>query len=71
MLRSFEDLHWVDPTTLELIGAGARRHRRLQVMFLLTARPDFVPPWLGHPHVTPLTLNRLGREPTAAIIGQG
>lgn len=70
VLIVIEDAHWIDPTTLELFSqildwiAGAR------VLMLLTSRPDNQPNLGGHPHVTRLTLNRLGRGPTDAIVSR-
>ena len=65
----FEDVHWIDPTSLE----AARSHRgpdaELSVLLLIvTYRPEFEPPWIGQPHVTALTLNRLGEREIAALI---
>ena len=55
----FEDLHWGDPTTLELLGRTVERVASLRVLLLLTARPEFRQPWLDQAHVTTLPLNRL------------
>jgi class 3 adenylate cyclase/predicted ATPase len=68
VLLVLEDAHWADPTTLELIGQTLDRIKNTQVLVLLTSRPDGEPRLSGHPHVTRLTLKRLGRGPTAAII---
>ena len=63
MLILFEDLHWIDPTSLELLTAIVDRVQRLPVLLLATARPEFTPPWPSHAHVTALSLSRLsGRE---------
>ena len=71
VLCLFEDVHWVDPTTLELIEQALDAIASSRVLFLLTARPTFQHGLGGHPHVTRLTLNRLGREPTADDHRQG
>ena len=61
----YEDLHWVDPSTLELLGLVVERVARLPVLMLITFRPEFRPPWTGHAHVTTLTIaaSAGGREP--------
>ena len=64
-----EDAHWIDPTTLELIEQCLDRIADARVLMLLTSRPDQQPPLAGHPHVTRLTLNRLGRAGVEAIVG--
>ena len=53
MLALYEDVHWADPTTLELIGRVVERVQRLPVLALVTFRPGFAPPWAGHGHVDP------------------
>ncbi len=63
VLELYEDLHWADPSTLELLGLLVERVRALPVLAVLTYRPEFSPPWSGHAHVTSLALNRLGRAP--------
>ena len=64
-----EDAHWVDPTTLELLQLIIERIARARVLVLVTARPTFEHQFGGHPIVTQLALNRLGRPQTLAIIG--
>jgi predicted ATPase/class 3 adenylate cyclase len=64
----FEDVHWADPTSLELLTLTLERLPRLPVLLLITARPEFVPPWPGHAHVTTVSLTRLNRRNGAAII---
>src|SRR6202047_912038 len=59
VLQIFEDAHWADPTSLELLGRAVDRVRTLPVLLIVTARPELQPPWIGQPHVTALTLNRL------------
>ena len=60
-----EDLHWIDPSTLEFLSLLIERMP--PILFLLTARPEFHPPWPMHAHVTQLTLSRLGREHVAQM----
>ena len=64
----FEDVHWIDPTSLEALGRTVDRIRTLGVLLIVTYRPEFEPPWIGRPHVTALTLNRLGEREIAAMI---
>ena len=68
VLMIFEDVHWVDPTSLEALGRVVDRIAALHVLLVVTFRPEFNAPWVGQSHVTSLTLNRLGeREATAMI----
>ena len=60
VLMIFEDVHWIDPTSLEALGRTVERLRTLGALLIVTYRPEFEPPWIGRPYVTALTLNRLG-----------
>jgi predicted ATPase len=62
VLVVFEDAHWIDPTSLELISAVVRRVADLRAMVIVTHRPEFAPPWLDFGHVTMLKLSHLGRS---------
>ena len=64
----FEDVHWADPTSRELLTAILDRVPRLRVLLLITARPEFTPPWPGHAHVTTVSLTRLSRRDGATLI---
>jgi len=64
----FEDVHWADPTSLELLTGTLEQVQRLPVLLLITARPEFTPPWPGHAHVTTVSLTRLNRRNGAALI---
>ena len=68
VLMIFEDVHWTDPTSLELFGRLVDRIPTLRVLLIVTSRPEFEPPWIGRPHVTALTLNRLTQRDIAAMI---
>ena len=68
VLMIFEDAHWIDPTSLEALGRAVDRIRTLSVLLIVTYRPEFNPPWVGQPHVTPITINRLGQREIAAMI---
>ena len=63
-----EDVHWSDPTTRELLDLLVDRVPTLRVLVIITFRPEFTPPWIGRPHVTMLTLNRLPRRQGAEMI---
>ncbi len=58
---AWEDLHWADPSTLELLTLVLDQVPTTRLLTLLTFRPDFTPPWRPHSHITQLTLTRLGR----------
>ena len=68
VLMIVEDIHWVDPTTLEALGRGVDRIKSVGVLLIMTYRPEFEPPWLGRPYVTALTLSRLGERDIATMI---
>ena len=68
VLLVFEDVHWADPTTLELVGQALDRIAGARVLMLLTSRPDNQPSLGRDPRVTRLGLDRLGRGPTEAIV---
>ncbi|MCK1284272.1 AAA family ATPase [Bradyrhizobium sp. 44] len=68
VLMIFEDLHWIDPTTRDLLDIFIRRIERMPVLLIATFRPDFAPLWADQPHVTVLTLNRLNRFDSEALV---
>jgi hypothetical protein len=68
LLMIFEDAHWTDPTSLEVLCRIVDRIRSLPVLLLVTFRPEFDPPWLGRPYVTALTINRLAERDISAMI---
>jgi class 3 adenylate cyclase/predicted ATPase len=68
VLMIFEDLHWIDPTSREFIDLVLARIDRLPVLLVATFRPEFQPPWTGQPHVTVMSLNRLGRNEGAVMV---
>ena len=68
VLMVFEDVHWIDPTSLETLGRTVERVTANRVLLVITYRPEFEPPWIGRPHVTALTLNRLGEREIANLI---
>jgi class 3 adenylate cyclase/predicted ATPase len=70
VLALYEDVHWIDPSTLELLGLVIERTRQLPVLALITFRPEFQPPWSGQAHVTSLTMSRLGRRQGADLVAR-
>ncbi len=70
LLQLWEDLHWADPSTLELLGLLIEQAPTASLLMVLTARPDFVSPWPARSHITPITLNRLERPHAEALIAR-
>ncbi|WP_027533778.1 adenylate/guanylate cyclase domain-containing protein [Bradyrhizobium sp. WSM3983] len=70
VLVVYEDVHWIDPTTLELLTLTIERVQSLPVLLLITARPEFRPPWPGYAHVTHIELGRIGRDEGSSLIAQ-
>jgi len=68
LLMVFDDAHWSDPTSLEVVGRVIDRIATLRILLLVTFRPEFAAPWIGQPHVTALTLNRLPKRAIDAMI---
>jgi predicted ATPase/class 3 adenylate cyclase len=70
MLAVWEDLHWADPTTLELLGLVIEQAPTMPMLHVLTSRPTFLAPWPPRSHLTSLVLNRLERRQVEALIAQ-
>jgi class 3 adenylate cyclase/predicted ATPase len=68
ILAVFEDAHWCDPTSLELLHRALAELPRLPILFVVTARPGFAPSWLEQPYSHALTLGRLDRTAAAALV---
>ena len=68
VLMVFEDAHWSDPTSLEALSRAVNRIASLPILLIVTFRPEFDPPWIGRPHVTALTLNRLAEREVSMMI---
>jgi class 3 adenylate cyclase len=66
----WEDLHWIDPSSLEVLTLVLQQVPTSRVLAVLTYRPDFAPPWRPWAHSTQLTLNRLGPQHVTAIVTQ-
>lgn len=64
----WEDVHWADPSILELLGLLLDQAPTARLLVLLTARPEFTPPWSSRTHLTPLTLARLPRTQAGEMI---
>ena len=73
VLMQFEDVHWIDPTSQEVLDLLIGRIVQLPVLLLITGRPDYGSRWSGEPHVSTVTLSRLNRrlgvEPTRRAFG--
>jgi class 3 adenylate cyclase len=70
VLFVMEDLHWVDPSTIELLSLLVDQGPTARILALLTCRPDFSPPWTGRSHLTQVTLPRLPRRQAAEMTGR-
>jgi class 3 adenylate cyclase/tetratricopeptide (TPR) repeat protein len=68
VLMLWEDVHWIDPTSHELLDQLIARVNDLRVLILVTFRPEFVSPWTGRAHAASLGLTRLGRPENTALI---
>jgi predicted ATPase len=70
VLFVLEDLHWVDPSTLEFLTLLVDQGPTAHILTLFTFRPDFRPPWTGRSHLTQVTLTRLPRRQAAELTGR-
>jgi len=68
VLAVWEDLHWADPSTLELLGLLLDQVPTARLLLVLTARPEFRPPWGLRAHMTQLTLTRLRRQQVEEMV---
>jgi len=68
VLMVFEDAHWIDPTSRELLDLILNRVSRLPVLLIVTFRPEFQHGWSGQSQVTVMALNRLGGHDGAALV---
>ena len=64
---TWEDVHWADPSTLDVLGLVIEQSPTVCMLNLLTYRPEFRPPWKMRSHITSLTLNRLERPQVEAL----
>jgi class 3 adenylate cyclase/tetratricopeptide (TPR) repeat protein len=70
VLGVVEDVHWADPSTLELLGAVLARVEHERILLVLSTRPDFRPAWRSRPWLHRLALDRLSPEDTTALVRQ-
>ena len=70
VLMVWEDVHWIDPTSRELLDLTVNRVPALPVLLIVTYRPEFTAPWVGRSHVTLLSLNRLPPRQRAEMIAR-
>src|SRR5258707_2571054 len=68
VLMVFEDAHWIDPTSRELLDLTVDRVRRLPGLLVVTFRPEFQPPWGGRSHVTSFALKWVGETDGAVPV---
>jgi predicted ATPase len=68
VLIIFEDVHWIDPTSLEVLDRAVERIKAFRGLLIVTYRPEFEPPWIEPPYVTAVTVNRLGQREIGAMI---
>jgi class 3 adenylate cyclase len=67
LLMLFEDIHWADPSTREILDDLIQRLEALRVLLVITFRPDFRAPWTGHAGVTLMNLSRLARVDSTSL----
>jgi class 3 adenylate cyclase/tetratricopeptide (TPR) repeat protein len=70
VLIVFEDVHWIDPTTQELLDFAIERVPALPVLLMITFRPEFEPPWRGRSGVSELALHRMNQAQVIALVGR-
>ena len=70
VLLIFEDAHWADPTSLELLELVVEQAQGMRMQVVITFRPEFTAPWTGHTHITSLSLNRFSRPLVTAMVNQ-
>src|SRR5262249_55471823 len=68
LLLIVEDLHWADPSTLELVDVLFGQVAAAPILVLMTSRPEVRPPWTARSHFTYLTVNRVTRKQTEAMV---
>src|SRR6516165_6709513 len=69
VLMLFEDVHWADATSLEVLDLTVERIRALPVLVLITFRPEYEAPWTGLSHVTSIALDRLAPVEVETLAG--
>src|SRR5215472_13857960 len=66
----FEDAHWADPTTLDVMDLLIHRVRNLRLLVVVTHRPEFSPRWSHYGHVAALGLTKLTRAQSTALVSR-
>jgi tetratricopeptide (TPR) repeat protein len=70
VILAFEDLHWADPTSLDLLRALAERGAQAPLLLLATTRPEFRPPWSLRSHHSVISLSPLDRAGVAQMVAE-
>src|SRR4029077_11902937 len=70
LVMAIEDLHWIDPSTLELIELLVEQGATARLLLLYTARPEFQAPWPMRAHHAQINLNRLTAGNVRAMVAQ-
>jgi tetratricopeptide (TPR) repeat protein len=70
VVLAFEDLHWADPTSLDLLRSLAERGAQAPLLIVETARPEFRPPWSLRPHHSVISLAPLDRAQVARMVAE-
>ena len=65
-----EDVHWADPTTLDLLHGFSERGASAPLFILVTARPEFRPPWAMRSHHASISLAPLDRDQVKYMVGE-
>ena len=65
---AWEDLHWADPSTLELLTLLLAQVPTTRVLAVLTFRPEFTPPWGSHSYLSQILLSRLSRAQVGLMV---
>ncbi len=68
LLIVYEDVHWIDPTSLEVLSALVEWIASIPALMLITFRPEFIPPWIGRPRVSSIVLNALDDGDAAELV---
>ncbi len=68
VLAVYEDIHWMDPSSLDLLGMIIERAQHLRALIVVTYRPEFDPPWASSAHVRSMSLGRLSRRDGAVLV---
>ena len=68
LLMIFEDAHWSDPTSRDLLHLTVEQVQHLPVLLLVTSRPELQLPWIGQAHVTVMMLSRLNQRDGSALV---